>query len=178
MSGFTNEFTTRHVYIPIASAEAKSDDELTEMFGGSAESIRNILSAMKARGMEVVPSVGCDNQDAKGYCLGHPAKPEPPKVETEKPRDLVALAAKAMGHKIKPYAFRPFDNSGVALELACHLSMTIDYVDDGMRHHVTVRARANGRHYICTQAYQPETKLSLTLYAITYVAACIGEDMP
>lgn len=56
--------------------------------------------------------------------------------------------------------------------------MTIDYVSDGNADYVITRARANGKHYICTQAYQPETKLSLTMYAITYVAASIGEDIP
>ena len=115
-------------------------------------------------------------------------------VDQAIPRDLVALAAKAMGHTKaivyeneigKPFAkvdkhqyFNPFDVSGDALELACHLSMTIDYVDDGMRPYVIARARANGQHYICTQAYSPKTKLAMTMYAITYVAASIGEDMP
>lgn len=94
------------------------------------------------------------------------------------PRALVALAAKAMGHKIKDYAFRPFDNTGVALELACHLSMTIDYTEDNNGTYVVTRARANGQHYCCVQPYRPETKLSITMYAITYVAACIGEEMP
>lgn len=109
-------------------------------------------------------------------------------------RDLVALAAKAMGHKNaivyhttdgKPYAkvakhkyFEPFDQPGDALKLACHLSMTIDYTSDGNADYVVTRARFNGQYYICTQAYHPETKLAMTMYAITYVAACIGEDMP
>lgn len=109
-------------------------------------------------------------------------------------RDLVELAAKAMGHTQaivyenedgKPYAkvakhayFNPFDVPGDALTLACHLSMTIDYADDGVRDYVVTRARFNGQHYICTQVYRPETKLAMTMYAITYVAASIGEEMP
>lgn len=116
-------------------------------------------------------------------------------VDKAVPRDLVALAAKAMGHTKaimyeneigKPFAkvakhqyFNPFDVSGDALELACRLSITIDYASDGNSDYVITRARFNGQHYICTQAYsRPETKLAMTMYAITYVAASIGEDMP
>lgn len=109
-------------------------------------------------------------------------------------RDLVALAAKAMGHTQaivyeneigQPFAkvakhqyFNPFDVPGDALELSCHLSMTIDYTSDWIHNQVVVRARANDKHYCCTQAYYPKTKLAMTMYAITYVAACIGEEMP
>lgn len=96
-------------------------------------------------------------------------------TDQTKPRDLVALAAKAAGWNS---CGNPFDEPCDALELACRLSMAIDYADDGMRPYVIVRARANGKHYCCVQAYRAETKLAMTMYAITYVAACIGEEMP
>lgn len=91
------------------------------------------------------------------------------------PRDLVALAAKAAGWN---YAGEPFDCPTDALELACELSMSLDYTEDNNGTYVVTRARANGTHYCCVQPYRPETKLAMTMYAITYVAACIGEEMP
>jgi hypothetical protein len=63
--------TTRHVYMTIAAAEQQTDKQLETLFGGSASEIRASMAEMKVRGMEVIPSAGCDNQDAKGYCLGH-----------------------------------------------------------------------------------------------------------
>jgi len=55
----------------IATAEQQTDTQLESLFSGKAHEIRASLAEMKARGMEVIPSAGCDNQDAKGYCLGH-----------------------------------------------------------------------------------------------------------
>ena len=63
--------TIWHIYMTIADAEQQTDKQLEGLFSGEAREIRSSLAAMKARGMEVIPSAGCDNQDAKGYCLGH-----------------------------------------------------------------------------------------------------------
>jgi hypothetical protein len=63
--------TIHHVYMPIDAAEKSTDSQLEGMFSGTAANIRANLAAMKDRGMEVIPSAGCNNQDAKGYCLGH-----------------------------------------------------------------------------------------------------------
>ena len=63
--------TTRHIYMTIAAAEQQTDKQLERLFSGEAHEIRASLAVMKARGREVIPSAGCDNQDAKGYCLGH-----------------------------------------------------------------------------------------------------------
>lgn len=63
--------TTYHIYMPIDSAERMNDRELESMFNGNAASIRAELTNMKARGMNVIPSEGCDNQDVTGRCLGH-----------------------------------------------------------------------------------------------------------
>ena len=62
---------TYHIYMSIRAAEQQTDKQLESLFSGEAHEIRASLAAMKARGMEVIPSAGCDNQDAKGYCLGH-----------------------------------------------------------------------------------------------------------
>lgn len=40
----------------------------------TAAQVRRELKKMQAEGMECVPSVGCDNYDSKGRCLGHPRK--------------------------------------------------------------------------------------------------------
>lgn len=40
----------------------------------TAAQVRRELRKMQAEGMECVPSVGCDNYDSKGRCLGHPRK--------------------------------------------------------------------------------------------------------
>lgn len=61
----------RHIHMTIAAAEQQTDKKLESLFSGEAHEIRASLAVMKARGMEVIPSAGCDNQDAKGYCLGH-----------------------------------------------------------------------------------------------------------
>lgn len=63
--------TTWHICMTIAAAERKTDKKLESLFVGKAHEIRASLAVMKAKGMEVIPSAGCDNQDAKGYCLGH-----------------------------------------------------------------------------------------------------------
>lgn len=63
--------TTRHIHMTIAAAEQQTDKQLEGLFSGKAHEIRASLAKMKAKGMEVIPSAGCDNQDAKGYCLGH-----------------------------------------------------------------------------------------------------------
>ena len=63
--------TTWHVYIPIESAERMADAELESMFQGQASATRMNLAIMKAQGMEVIPSAGCDKQDGTGRCLGH-----------------------------------------------------------------------------------------------------------
>lgn len=97
-------------------------------------------------------------------------------IDQNKPRDLVALAAKAASGSDR-LDWAPFDDPTDALELACDLSMTTDYTEDNNGTYVVTRARANGKHYCCVQPYRPETKLAMTMYAITYVAACIGEDM-
>lgn len=55
----------------IAAAEQQTDKQLERLFSGKAHEIRASLAVMKARGMEVIPSAGCDHKDAKGYCLGH-----------------------------------------------------------------------------------------------------------
>lgn len=68
--------TTRHVYMTIAAAEQQTDKQLESLFSGKAHKIRASLAEMKARGMVVIPSAGCDNQDAKGYCLGHDKEPD------------------------------------------------------------------------------------------------------
>jgi len=68
--------TIHHVYMPIDAAEKSTDSQLEDMFSGSATNIRTHLAIMKARGMEVIPSAGCNNQDAKGYCLGHESESE------------------------------------------------------------------------------------------------------
>ncbi len=62
---------TYHIYMSIRAAEQQTDKQLESLFSGEAHEIRDSLAEMKARGMEVIPSAGCDNQDAKGYCLGH-----------------------------------------------------------------------------------------------------------
>jgi len=67
---------TYHIYMSIRAAEQQTDKQLEGLFSGKAHEIRASLAAMKARGMEVIPSAGCDNQDAKGYCLGHEEKPD------------------------------------------------------------------------------------------------------
>lgn len=56
---------------PCASQIANSEAQAGLYRNGEAHEIRASLAVMKARGMEVIPSAGCDNQDAKGYCLGH-----------------------------------------------------------------------------------------------------------
>lgn len=63
-----------HVYMPISAAEKSTDKELEAMFKGLAYEIRASLALMKAKGMEVIPSKGCNNRDEKGYCLGHEEK--------------------------------------------------------------------------------------------------------
>jgi hypothetical protein len=63
--------TTWHVYMSIESAERMSDEELESMFQGRSSAIRTNLTLMKAQGLEVIPSAGCDKKDATGYCLGH-----------------------------------------------------------------------------------------------------------
>lgn len=63
--------TTWHVYMPIDSAEQMNDRELESMFNGSAASTRATLVEMRARGMKVIPSEGCDKRDVTGHCLGH-----------------------------------------------------------------------------------------------------------
>lgn len=63
--------TTWHIYMPIDSAERMSDKELEDMFQGTASETRTQLAIMKAKGMEVVPSAGCDKQDSTGRCMGH-----------------------------------------------------------------------------------------------------------
>lgn len=68
--------TIRHVYMPIDAAEKSTDSQLEGMFSGAAAKIRAHLVIMKAKGMEVIPSAGCTNQDAKGYCLGHESESE------------------------------------------------------------------------------------------------------
>lgn len=94
-----------------------------------------------------------------------------------KPRDLVALAAKTATGSDR-FDWAPFDDPADALELACDNGMTINYTeDDNNGTYVVTRARANGKHYCCVQAYRPETKLAMTMYAITYVAASIGEEI-
>ncbi|NDI85099.1 hypothetical protein [Undibacterium crateris] len=62
---------TFHIYMPISAAEQSTDAELESMFPGDAKEIRGQLDSMKKQGMEVIPSEGCDNQDATGRCLGH-----------------------------------------------------------------------------------------------------------
>lgn len=76
--------TIRHVYMPIDAAEKSTDSQLEGMFSGTAANIRANLAAMKSRGMEVIPSAGCDRQDEKGYCLGH---------ESEDPKTMAATYA-------------------------------------------------------------------------------------
>lgn len=63
--------TIWHIHMTIAAAEQQADRKLESLFSGEAHEIRASLAVMKAKGMEVIPSAGCDNQDAKGYCLGH-----------------------------------------------------------------------------------------------------------
>ncbi len=63
--------TTWHVYMPIDAAERMPDSELESMFQGDAISTRANLVIMKAQGMEVIPSEGCDKRDSTGRCLGH-----------------------------------------------------------------------------------------------------------
>jgi hypothetical protein len=63
--------TTWHVYMTIDSAERMADDELESMFQGAASATRTNLAIMKAQGMEVIPSAGCDKRDSTGHCLGH-----------------------------------------------------------------------------------------------------------
>lgn len=67
----TNKPRSFHVYMPISEAERQTDQQLERMFKGSAIDTRTNLAIMKAQGMEVIPAAGCNNQDAKGYCLGH-----------------------------------------------------------------------------------------------------------
>lgn len=63
--------TTWHIYMSIAAAERMSDYQLEDAFSGTAAEIRTSLAIMKANGMEVIPSKGCDNRDSTGRCLGH-----------------------------------------------------------------------------------------------------------
>ena len=74
MNALTNVPTTWHIHILILSAEASTDSDLENMFEGRAAKIRADLKSMKAAGLEVISSAGCDNRDAKGYCQGHPVE--------------------------------------------------------------------------------------------------------
>lgn len=68
--------TTWHVHMPIAAAEKMSDANLEDTFEGKAHEIRAELIIMKAQGMEVIPSAGCDKRDRSGRCMGHPTPDE------------------------------------------------------------------------------------------------------
>ena len=37
----------------------------------TAKQVREALRKAKAEGLEVIPAMGCDNYDEKGYCKGH-----------------------------------------------------------------------------------------------------------
>lgn len=37
----------------------------------TAGQVKRMLREAKAAGIEVIPAVGCDNYDEKGYCKGH-----------------------------------------------------------------------------------------------------------
>ena len=61
-----------HCHMSIASAERNTDSQLEGMFQGKAHETRASLAILKAQGREVITlAAECDNQDAKGYCLGH-----------------------------------------------------------------------------------------------------------
>lgn len=72
---------TFHVYMPITEIirHARRPRRLDDMFVDSetkrpltGEEVLTMAHDLASKGFEVIPP--CDNTDAKGYCLGHPAE--------------------------------------------------------------------------------------------------------